>query len=70
MSSISESGRSPGEGNGNQFQYFAWRIPCTEEPGGQQSMGSQRVGRDSATNTFTNFKEAFVGSNHVTSWCE
>ena len=22
---------------------FAWRIPCTEEPGGLQSMGSQRV---------------------------
>ena len=24
----------------------AWRIPWTEEPGGLQSMGSQRVGRD------------------------
>ena len=23
---------------------FAWAIPWTEEPGGQQSMGSQRVG--------------------------
>ena len=23
---------------------FAWRIPWTEEPGGLQSMGSQRVG--------------------------
>ena len=23
---------------------LAWRIPWTEEPGGQQSMGSQRVG--------------------------
>ena len=22
---------------------FAWKIPCTEEPGGLQSMGSQRV---------------------------
>ena len=22
---------------------LAWRIPCTEEPGGIQSMGSQRV---------------------------
>ena len=21
----------------------AWRIPCTEEPGGLQSMGSQRI---------------------------
>ena len=24
----------------------AWRIPCTEEPGGLQSMGSQIVGHD------------------------
>ena len=27
---------------------LAWRIPWTEEPGGLQSMGSQRVGHDSA----------------------
>ena len=25
---------------------LAWRIPWTEEPGGLQSIGSQRVGRD------------------------
>ena len=24
----------------------AWKIPWTEEPGGLQSMGSQRVGHD------------------------
>ena len=29
------------------------RIPWTEETGGLQSMGSQRVGHDWATNTFT-----------------
>ena len=28
---------------------LAWRIPWTEEPGGQQSMGSRRVGHDWAT---------------------
>ena len=27
----------------------AWEIPWTEEPGGLQSMGSQRVGHDLAT---------------------
>ena len=32
---------------------LAWRIPWTEKPGGLQSMGSQRVGHDSATNTQT-----------------
>ena len=30
---------------------LAWRIPWTEEPGGLQSMGSQRVGHDWATKT-------------------
>ena len=28
---------------------IAWNIPWTEEPGRLQSMGSQRVGHDSAT---------------------
>ena len=28
---------------------LAWRIPCTEEPGGLQSMGSQKVGHDWVT---------------------
>ena len=32
---------------------LVWRIPCTEEPGGLQSMGSQRVIHGGATNTNT-----------------
>ena len=32
----------------------AWRIPWTEGPGGLQSMGSQRVGPNWATNTHNN----------------
>ena len=31
---------------------LAWRIPWTEEPGGLQSTGSQRVGHDWATTSF------------------
>ena len=34
-------GRSPGEGMATHSSILAWRIPWTEEPGGQQSMGSQ-----------------------------
>ena len=30
---------------------IAWKIPWTEEPGGLQSMGSQRVGHDWVTST-------------------
>ena len=32
---------------------LAWRIPWTEEPGGLQFVGLQRVGHDWVTNTFT-----------------
>ena len=43
LHSIPGSGRSPGRGHGNPFQYSCWRIPRTEEPDGLQSMWSQRV---------------------------
>ena len=54
--------RSPGqedpleEGMATHSSILAWRIPWTEEPGGLQSMGSQRVGHiwsdDSARRRF------------------
>ena len=31
---------------------LAWRIPWTDEPGGLQSMGSQRVRHDQVTHAF------------------
>ena len=31
------------KGMATHFSILAWRIPWTEEPGGLQSMGSQRV---------------------------
>ena len=34
------------KGMATQSSIPAWRIPWTEEPGGLQSMGSQRVGHD------------------------
>ena len=34
------------EGMATHSNILAWRIPWTEEPGGLQSMGSQRVGHD------------------------
>ena len=43
---IPVSGRSPGEENGNLLQYSCLENPWTEEPGGLQSTGSQRVGYD------------------------
>ena len=39
--------QSPGRGHGNLFQLFLpGESPWTEEPGGLQSMGSQRVRHD------------------------
>ena len=40
------SGRSLGEGNGTPLQYSCLENPVDEEPGGLQSMGSQRVEQD------------------------
>ena len=41
--SISESGRSLGGGHGNPLQHFCLENPWTEEPGGLQSIESQRL---------------------------
>jgi len=34
---------------GTHSSILAWRIPWTEEPGGLQSMGLQRIGHDLVT---------------------
>ena len=46
VGSIPGSGRSPGMGNGTHSSILAWIISWREEPGGLQSMGSQRVRHD------------------------
>ena len=45
-SSISLSGKPLEEGMATHSSVLAWEIPWTEEPGGLQSMGSQRVRHD------------------------
>ena len=44
--SIPGSEGSPGEGKGTHSSILAWIIPWTEEPGGLQSIGFQRVRHD------------------------
>ena len=46
LGSIPGLGRSPGGGHGYPFLYSCLENPMEEEPGGLQSMGSQRVGQD------------------------
>ena len=43
------------QGMATQFSILAWKIPWTEESGWLWSTGSQTVGHDRATNTFTLF---------------
>ena len=46
LGSIPGSETSPGEEMATHSSILAWRIPWTEEPGGLQFTGSQRVGHD------------------------
>ena len=48
MGSIPGSGDPLEEEMVTQSSILAWRIPWTEEPGGLQSMGSQRIRHDLA----------------------
>ena len=50
------------KGMATHSSILAWRIPWTEEPGGLQSMGSQRVIYDWATNTLTFMGTLLIGS--------
>ena len=55
VGSIPGLGSCPGVGNVNPLQYSCWKLPWTEELGGLQSMGSQRVGHNWAcTHTWSN----------------
>ena len=47
--SIPGLGRSPGEGNGNPFQYSCLENLMDRRPGRLQSMGLQRAGYDLST---------------------
>ena len=51
VGSIPGSGRSPGGCHDTYSSILAWRIPWTEEPNGLQSIRSQRVRHNWATNT-------------------
>ena len=64
LGSIPGLGRSLGEGKKNSLQDSCLRIPWTEEPGGLQSIGSQRVEHNWAINIFI---FTFTGSKGRTS---
>ena len=54
MGSIPRSGRPAEEEMATYSSILAWKIPWTEEPGGLQSMGSQRVGHECIYTVTTN----------------
>ena len=49
LDSVPGLGRSLEEGMATHSSILAWRIPLTEEPGGLQPMGLQRVGHNWVT---------------------
>ena len=49
------------EGMATHSSILAWRIPWTEEPGGLQSTGSQRVGHDWAPKHSTEWEKVLAG---------
>ena len=48
-----------------RFSTLAWRIPWTEQPGGLQSIGSQRVRYDWATNAHTGDSKLVTTIQHT-----
>ena len=56
LGSVLELERSPGEGMATHPSILAWRIPWAEEPGGLQSVVSQRVGHDTDKLFFMNLE--------------
>ena len=48
---------------------LGWEIPWTEEPGGLQSVGSQRVRHNSVTNTAITMSDDFLNpQERLTEW--
>ena len=55
------------EGMAIHSSILAWRIPWTEEPGGLQSMGLQKVGHDWSNLAHTRMNMYRI--NQILSWC-
>ena len=58
---ISGLGRSPRVGNSNHSSFLSWKIPWTEEPGGLQSMGLQKVRHNWAYMHAKNIEVHWIG---------
>ena len=68
--SIPELGKSPGEGMGTHASILTWKIPWTEEPGGLQSTGSQRVRHDLARHKLLDRLQGCVVQGRETIFCD
>ena len=58
------------KGMATHSSILAWRIPWTEEPGGLQSMGSQRVRQDGVTNTLHSVLRSGCTNSHSHQHCQ
>ena len=58
------------KGMATHSSILPWRIPWTEEPRGLQSMGSQRVRHDRATNTPTTIEDTDQEQPNRSEWVQ
>ena len=58
------------KGMATHSSILPWRIPWTEEPRGLQSMGSQRVRHDRATNTPTTIEDTDQDQPNRSEWVQ
>ena len=56
------------EGMATHSSVLAWRIPWTEEPGGPQSMGSQKSRQDLVTKQQHIWRSCYVLGTYVSSF--
>ena len=66
VDSVPGSGRSHGKEMATHSGIFAWEIPWTEEPGGLQHTGSQRVRHDWVTKKQKQHNEVEAQSIYTT----
>ena len=70
VESIPGLGRYPGGGNGTHPTVLSWESPSTEEPGGVQSMGSQRVRHDLVTKGQQNTEKSQQNERVQCNWMQ
>ena len=69
MGLVPALGRSSGEGNGTTSSILAWKVPWAEEPGGLESMVSEKTQAQFSYSTITTNQERGHEKRKMVLWC-